>query len=252
MAKKVNRIDVYKEAAALAKAPLPKDPMRTGKLIDGVVWDGKDPKALCRRFQDQGARDMEDMSRRRSMSSIALRKKDAFAVVAPPAPHQPAAPVGRGAHGRARRAAGAPCTRATGYRRAQAPDWLLQAVASVLGFALFVCAVGGRSPARRRMPGPVGGVARGGDDLLATRSTRRARTTRASAGTCCRSLKRVGIGFGLAALVGIPLGFLIGRFRFLSDMAAPIISLLRPVSPLAWLPIGLLRVQGGATRRRSG
>ena len=54
------------------------------------------------------------------------------------------------------------------------------------------------------------------------------------------SLQRVGIGFGLAAVVGIPLGFLIGRFRFLSDMLAPIISLLRPVSPLAWLPIGLL------------
>jgi len=54
------------------------------------------------------------------------------------------------------------------------------------------------------------------------------------------SLKRVGIGFGMAALVGIPLGFMIGRFRFLSDMVAPIISLLRPVSPLAWLPIGLL------------
>ncbi|HUP30267.1 MAG TPA: nitrate ABC transporter permease, partial [Usitatibacter sp.] len=54
------------------------------------------------------------------------------------------------------------------------------------------------------------------------------------------SLGRVGIGFGLAALVGIPLGFMIGRFRFLSDMAAPLIALLKPVSPLAWLPIGLL------------
>ncbi|HEV3010011.1 MAG TPA: nitrate ABC transporter permease, partial [Burkholderiales bacterium] len=54
------------------------------------------------------------------------------------------------------------------------------------------------------------------------------------------SLQRVGIGFGLAAAVGIPLGFMIGRFRFLSDMAAPIIALLKPVSPLAWLPIGLL------------
>jgi nitrate/nitrite transport system permease protein len=54
------------------------------------------------------------------------------------------------------------------------------------------------------------------------------------------SLKRVGIGFGMAALVGIPLGFMLGRWRFLSDMAAPIIALLRPVSPLAWLPIGLL------------
>ena len=54
------------------------------------------------------------------------------------------------------------------------------------------------------------------------------------------SLKRVAVGFGLAAVVGIPLGFLIGRFKFLSGMFNPIISLLKPVSPLAWLPIGLL------------
>lgn len=54
------------------------------------------------------------------------------------------------------------------------------------------------------------------------------------------SLKRVGIGFGFAALVGIPLGFIIGRFAFMNRMFEPIISLLRPVSPLAWLPIGLL------------
>jgi nitrate/nitrite transport system permease protein len=54
------------------------------------------------------------------------------------------------------------------------------------------------------------------------------------------SLKRVGVGFGLAAIVGIPLGFVIGRFPFFNQMAAPLISLLKPVSPLAWLPIGLL------------
>ncbi|QNP47333.1 nitrate ABC transporter permease [Diaphorobacter aerolatus] len=58
------------------------------------------------------------------------------------------------------------------------------------------------------------------------------------------SLERVCIGFGLAALVGIPLGFLIGRFEFLSRMFNPLISLLRPVSPLAWLPIGLLVFKG--------
>ena len=54
------------------------------------------------------------------------------------------------------------------------------------------------------------------------------------------SLQRVAVGFGLAAVVGIPLGFMIGRFEFLSRMVSPLISLLRPVSPLAWLPIGLL------------
>lgn len=54
-----------------------------------------------------------------------------------------------------------------------------------------------------------------------------------------RSLSRVGMGFGLAALIGIPLGFLIGYIGTLNRMMAPIISVLRPVSPLAWLPIGL-------------
>ncbi len=53
------------------------------------------------------------------------------------------------------------------------------------------------------------------------------------------SLARVFQGFGLAALIGIPLGFLIGRFATLHRMTSPVISLLRPVSPLAWLPIGL-------------
>ena len=54
------------------------------------------------------------------------------------------------------------------------------------------------------------------------------------------SLSRVGVGFGLAALVGIPLGFVIGRFEFANRMVSPLIALLKPVSPLAWLPIGLL------------
>ncbi|MVT28633.1 nitrate ABC transporter permease [Acidovorax citrulli] len=58
------------------------------------------------------------------------------------------------------------------------------------------------------------------------------------------SLERVAVGFGLAAVVGIPAGFVIGRFTFLSRMFNPLISLLRPVSPLAWLPIGLLVFKG--------
>ena len=58
------------------------------------------------------------------------------------------------------------------------------------------------------------------------------------------SLQRVAFGFGMAAAVGIPLGFMIGRFTFLSRMFNPLISLLRPVSPLAWLPIGLLVFKG--------
>ncbi len=54
------------------------------------------------------------------------------------------------------------------------------------------------------------------------------------------SLERVAKGFGLAALLGIPAGFAIGRYTTLNAMMSPIIALLRPVSPLAWLPLGLL------------
>ena len=54
------------------------------------------------------------------------------------------------------------------------------------------------------------------------------------------SLGRVAAGFGMAAVIGIPLGFLLGRFVFFNRMMSPIVNLLRPVSPLAWLPIGLL------------
>jgi len=51
VAKKVNRIDVYRDAAAMAKVTVPKDPMRTSKLIDGAVWDGKDPKRYAGSFK---------------------------------------------------------------------------------------------------------------------------------------------------------------------------------------------------------
>jgi nitrate/nitrite transport system substrate-binding protein len=51
IAKKVNRIDIYKQAATAAKASLPKSDFRTSKMIDGVVWDGKDPKKYANSFK---------------------------------------------------------------------------------------------------------------------------------------------------------------------------------------------------------
>ncbi|MFZ5484048.1 MAG: nitrate ABC transporter permease [Pseudomonadota bacterium] len=54
------------------------------------------------------------------------------------------------------------------------------------------------------------------------------------------SLSRVAAGFGLAALVGIPLGFIMGMSRSVQMALSPLIQILKPVSPLAWLPIGLL------------
>jgi nitrate/nitrite transport system substrate-binding protein len=51
VAKAVNQIALYKEAATQVKAPIPKDPMRSAKFIDGVVWDGKDPRAYAGSFK---------------------------------------------------------------------------------------------------------------------------------------------------------------------------------------------------------
>ena len=51
IARQVNRLDVYKDAAAATKTPLPKEPMRSAKLLDGVVWDGKDPKKYAGSFK---------------------------------------------------------------------------------------------------------------------------------------------------------------------------------------------------------
>ena len=51
VAKAINRIDVYKQAAAAAGVALPKGEMRSDKLIDGVVWDGKDPKKYAGSFK---------------------------------------------------------------------------------------------------------------------------------------------------------------------------------------------------------
>lgn len=54
------------------------------------------------------------------------------------------------------------------------------------------------------------------------------------------SLQRVGKGFALAAVVGIPLGLLMGASRRAWQAANPVVQLLRPVSPLAWFPIWLV------------
>ena len=54
------------------------------------------------------------------------------------------------------------------------------------------------------------------------------------------SLVLVAKGYALALLVGTPLGFLLGRSKLFARSFDPIIQLLRPVSPLAWLPLGLV------------
>ena len=55
VAKKVNRIDIYKQAAEAVGVGLPKSDMRSHKLIDGVAWDGKDPRKYAASFKINAA-----------------------------------------------------------------------------------------------------------------------------------------------------------------------------------------------------
>lgn len=57
------------------------------------------------------------------------------------------------------------------------------------------------------------------------------------------SLFRVLTGFGLAALVAIPLGFAIGMSPIIYQALNPFIQLMKPVSPLAWMPLALYTIR---------
>ena len=54
------------------------------------------------------------------------------------------------------------------------------------------------------------------------------------------STGRVGLGFIIAALVGIPLGVAIGYSPLMRDLAFPPVELFRPIPPIAWIPLAIL------------
>ncbi|MDY6856167.1 MAG: ABC transporter permease [Thermodesulfobacteriota bacterium] len=54
------------------------------------------------------------------------------------------------------------------------------------------------------------------------------------------SLYRVGMGYGLGALVGVGLGILVGWYKVLEEYVDPLIEMIRPISPLALLPLMIL------------
>jgi nitrate/nitrite transport system permease protein len=160
------------------------------------------------------------------MTAVALRK------ITTSPPHPSAAVLGP-------KADAAKAKFETGYRRVRAPEWLMSVIACVMGLAAFVAVWAAVAKFGGRIPDPLA-VGAAAAKIFADPFYAKGPNDQGIGWNVLTSLGRVGLGFGLAALVGIPLGFLLGRFRFLSDMAAPVISLLRPVSPLAWLPIGLL------------
>jgi nitrate/nitrite transport system permease protein len=60
------------------------------------------------------------------------------------------------------------------------------------------------------------------------------------------SLGRVGLGYLIAALVAIPLGFLIGMSPLTYKALDPFIQVLKPISPLAWMPLALYTIKDSA------
>jgi nitrate/nitrite transport system permease protein len=57
------------------------------------------------------------------------------------------------------------------------------------------------------------------------------------------SIARVGIGYLLAVLVAVPIGFLIGMSPLMSRALDPFIQILKPISPLAWMPLALYTIK---------
>jgi len=54
------------------------------------------------------------------------------------------------------------------------------------------------------------------------------------------SCRRILIGFAAAALIAIPLGLLMGRFKVLRDILFPVTEVLRPIPAIAWVPIAIM------------
>ena len=54
------------------------------------------------------------------------------------------------------------------------------------------------------------------------------------------SLRRVAIGYGLAVLIGVPLGLTLGWYPALNQIVNPVMQILRPISPIAWIPVAII------------
>lgn len=54
------------------------------------------------------------------------------------------------------------------------------------------------------------------------------------------SLRRVAVGFGLAVILGVPLGLILGWYPAAGKVVNPTIQIVRPISPIAWIPLAIL------------
>ena len=100
--------------------------------------------------------------------------------------------------------------------------------------------------AGRDLPGPAAGLSVLGK-LLSNPLYDKGPNDKGIALQFASSLGRVFTGFGLGSLVAVPLGFLMGASASGRRLLYPIVQILRPVSPLAWFPIGLAAFKSAST-----
>ena len=119
---------------------------------------------------------------------------------------------------------------------------VLNAGLPLIGIALAVLVWGGISLRVRDLPSP----ARTWEEsklYVLQPLEKRGETDQGIARLAYYSLVRVGRGFLLGIVIGTPLGFLFGVSPTLTRMFDPLMQVMRPISPLAWLPLGLILFQ---------
>ena len=98
-----------------------------------------------------------------------------------------------------------------------------------------------------RLPGPINVIVDTWDPYITQPFFDEGGTSKGLGWQILLSLQRVALGYGLAALVGIGIGGLLGLNRFLGKGLDPVIQVLRTVPPLAWFPISLMVFQDAST-----
>jgi len=98
-----------------------------------------------------------------------------------------------------------------------------------------------------RLPGPVNVIAETWDPYISQPFFDDGGTSKGLGWQIQISLQRVAIGYGLAAIVGIAIGGLLGLNHFIGKGFDPVIQVLRTVPPLAWFPISLMVFQDANT-----
>jgi nitrate/nitrite transport system permease protein len=98
-----------------------------------------------------------------------------------------------------------------------------------------------------RLPGPINVLTETWDPYISQPFFDDGGTSKGLGWQILISLQRVAMGYGLAAVVGIAIGGLLGLNRFIGKGLDPVIQVLRTVPPLAWFPISLMVFQDANT-----